>query len=1032
MPVQVGSYRIERLLGRGGMGAVYEAEQDNPRRLVALKVIRPGLAGHDFAKRFTREAHILGRLHHPGIAQVYAAGLADDGQPFFAMELVHGASLNAYANRRRLDVAARIELVARICDAVQHAHEQGVIHRDLKPGNILVDEMGQPKILDFGVARATDADLKSTTAATEVGQVIGTLPYMSPEQVAGDPAAIDPRTDVYSLGVVLFELLCGQLPYTLHGLPLAEAARVIHDRDPDRLGSVNTSLRGDVETIAAKALEKDKQRRYPSAAALAADLRRFLAGQPVTARPASRLYLFRKFARRNKALVGGVAATIVALSVGMVLSLTFAWGEARQRQLAEQQRQEAMREAYQARLAAALSALRDFQTTEAARHLEDAPRALRGWEWHHLHAQLDDSLAVVRGLHTGMYATDFAPAGARVVGFRDDETRGSEGARPRAWDALTGEPLGTLGEPSATRIHATPARGGSLLYREGLVTNHWFIRFLPHGRLLPVTTLERRLVLPPREPNMRAFTPDGSRCAQFYMHGGKEWRCDLFDGNSGKRLAAFEDLPANPGMAMTFSPDGRLLACGGDDGTIRLWDAAGGVPLAVLRGHGDKLTALAFSADGSRLLSGAGDGTLFLWDVVSRRPLLGPLRGHAAEVESVAFHPDRTILASAGTDSAVHLWRARDGESLGALQGHEGNVYRVAFSPDGRLLASAATDGTARVWRPATRSDVCVLRGHSSYVYPVAYSPDGRLLASGGWDNKVRLWDAATGQQLASFEDPDTGMRDRQVVSLAFGPGGDVLAVAAHRKGLVRLWQPSTGRLLATLSGPDRLVVHLAVSPDGNRLVGVSDDNSVRVWDLTTHQELALLPGPQGKWADFSERGSVAFSPDGRFLATPGAHPRDIVLRDARDYEVRATLQGHTREVCSAAFSPDSRRLVTSSLDGSVFVWDTATGRALHRLTGHVGEAFAAVFSPDGTRIATGGRDRLVRLWDPETGDELIRLPGHTNYVFSLAFSPDGRTLASGSGDFTIRLWDTFPLAERWRARESARGRRSIDPWLTH
>ena len=445
-PAQVAGYRVVRFIGRGGMGAVYEAEQDNPRRLVALKVIRPGLASRDLLKRFDREAHLLGRLHHPGIAQVYAAGRADDGQPFFAMELVAGPPLTEYANRHRLDTAARLELLARVCDAVQHAHDQGVIHRDLKPPNILVDAAGQPKVLDFGVARATDADLRATTA-TEVGQVIGTLAYMSPEQAAGDPAALDPRSDVYALGVVLFELLAGRLPYSLQGLPMAEAARVIHERDPDRLGSVNTAMRGDVETIVAKALEKDKARRYASAAALAADLRRFLAGEPIAARPASAWYQFRKFARRNKALVGGVAATFAALLAGLALAVTSARREADLRRLAEEGHREAVRQTYQARLAAALSALRDSQTAEADRYLREAPPELRGWEWRLLHAQLDDSLAVVRGLHPGAFATDFAPAGGRVVGFRAEDMVGNNLGAPRLWDALTGKSLGVLGEP---------------------------------------------------------------------------------------------------------------------------------------------------------------------------------------------------------------------------------------------------------------------------------------------------------------------------------------------------------------------------------------------------------------------------------------------------------------------------------------------------------------------------------------------------------------------------------------------------------
>jgi formylglycine-generating enzyme required for sulfatase activity/predicted Ser/Thr protein kinase/tetratricopeptide (TPR) repeat protein len=320
LPPRVGRYRVLRLLGEGGMGAVYEAEQDTPRRIVALKVVRPGLASALLLKRFRHESQILGRLHHPGIAQVYEAGLADDGQPFFAMEFIRGETLDEYARLRALTLPARLELLARVCDAVQHAHEQGVIHRDLKPANILVEETGQPKVLDFGVARATGADLLTGAGLTQTGQLLGTPNYMSPEQVTGDPAAIDHRADVYALGVILFELAAHRLPHRLENRPLAEAARIILEEDPPRLGSINRELRGDVETIVAKALEKDPARRYPSAADLAADLRRLLAHEPILARPTSALYHLRKFIRRRPGLAGSLAAVFVLLVAVAVIS----------------------------------------------------------------------------------------------------------------------------------------------------------------------------------------------------------------------------------------------------------------------------------------------------------------------------------------------------------------------------------------------------------------------------------------------------------------------------------------------------------------------------------------------------------------------------------------------------------------------------------------------------------------------------------------------------------------------------------------
>src|SRR3954447_12932708 len=272
LPSHLGRYRLIRLLGEGGMGAVYEAEQDRPRRTVALKVIRPGLASPSLLKRFRHESQILGRLHHPGIAQVYEAGLDDDGQPFFAMEFIRGLPLDEYARLRAQTLPARLELLARVCDAVQHAHDQAVLHRDLKPANIMVEETGHPKVLDFGVARAIDPDLLTAAGLTQADQLLGTPNYMSPEQVAGDPCAVDYRADVYALGVILFELATHRLPYRLENRPLAETARLILEEDPPRAGSINPELRGDVETIVAKALEKDRARRYQSAADPAGDL----------------------------------------------------------------------------------------------------------------------------------------------------------------------------------------------------------------------------------------------------------------------------------------------------------------------------------------------------------------------------------------------------------------------------------------------------------------------------------------------------------------------------------------------------------------------------------------------------------------------------------------------------------------------------------------------------------------------------------------------------------------------------------------
>lgn len=342
-PLSVGSvdgFRLIRMLGQGGMGAVWEAEQDRPRRRVALKVIRSAFLTEAMRRRFDREAEALGRLKHPGIAQIYAVGLGDTGSssiPYIAMELVEGEPITSYARRLKLPTRDRLRLGADLCDAVEHAHQRGVIHRDLKPANMLVDGTGQPKILDFGVARMTESDLLVTTMQTEFGQILGTAAYMSPEQASGDPAELDTRSDVYSLGVVIYELLCGRLPVLIDRMPLPDAIRTIREAEPTRIGSINTSFRGDIDTILAKALEHDKSRRYQSASEFGADIRRFLKNEPIVARPPSTAYQLRKFARRNRMLVGGVSAVLVTLAAGLVATTIALSYEASARARAEQE-----------------------------------------------------------------------------------------------------------------------------------------------------------------------------------------------------------------------------------------------------------------------------------------------------------------------------------------------------------------------------------------------------------------------------------------------------------------------------------------------------------------------------------------------------------------------------------------------------------------------------------------------------------------------------------------------------------------------